>query len=66
MGDEQTNKVAYFKCLCISEHKLLANRLRADGYRIIQTKQNPALRKQADAFGIKMPFKVTNGVIEAL
>lgn len=66
MDDEETNKVAYFSCLCKSQHKLLAHKLRTESYTIIQTKHKPELRKRADAYGIKMPFKVTNGVVEAL
>lgn len=57
---------AYFKCLCRSSEKIRAKKLIEEGYVIKITKSNPEFMLEAKSYGLKMPFKVTDGVAEKL
>lgn len=51
--------IVYFRCLCKSQDKLWAKRLR-ETYRaeIRQTKNSPKHREEAKLYGLKLPFIV--------
>ena len=58
--------IAYFKCLCKTEHRLLAHRLKGQGYEIRDISKNPAWRKEALLYKVKYPFLVENGEAKEL
>lgn len=53
--------IAYFRCICKSADKLKAKQLREDGVEIRDIRQNPAWRKEAKQYGLRLPILVTNG-----
>lgn len=57
---------AYFKCICTTEQRLLANKLRREGYEVINLSKQRELRHEAKAYGVKLPFKVVDGVASEL
>lgn len=58
--------IAYFKCMCRASDKKHARVLRELGYEIRVVKRNPALLEEIKQYGLKMPFKVTNGKAEKI
>ena len=56
---------AYLRCLC-GRNKLLAKTLREQGYDVVVINMNPERKAEAASYKTRMPFKVTNGVIERL
>lgn len=56
---------AYFRCSC-GKNKLLIKRLKAEGYDVRVTNLNPEWKTEAASYRTRMPFKVTNGVVERL
>lgn len=57
--------IAYFKCLC-GQNKLLAKRLKDEGYEIRSVNLNRQWRDEALQYKIKLPFKVVNGKVMSL
>ncbi len=57
--------IIYAKCLCTSEHKIKAKKLNAE----VRLVSNPVWRKEAAEYmksGIKLPFKVEDGICTPL
>lgn len=59
--DCEVRMIAYFKCVCTTKHRLLAKRLRDEGFEIRITNRNPVHRKEAKDYGLRMPFVVVDG-----
>jgi prephenate dehydrogenase len=57
--------IGYIKCLCGS-NKLLARKLKEQGYDVRVVNLNPEYRKEAAAYKTKLPFTVENGIITKL
>lgn len=53
--------IVYFKCLCMSTDRIKAQQLKAEGHEIKVVDMNPQYRKEAKAYGVKLPFKVIDG-----
>ena len=58
-------KLAYLKCLC-GKNASLADTLITEGYTIKLINNHRANRLEALEYKTKLPFKVTNGVVEKL
>lgn len=58
--------IAYLKCKCKSKDRLLVNKLRSEGVEVRITKNNPTYKKEAQAYGARMPFTVDNGKVTEL
>jgi len=58
--------IAFFKCLCTAQSRLLANRLQGLGYEIRETRKNREWREEALTYKAKMPFTVNNGEVTEL
>lgn len=56
-------RLAFIKCTCKSDMRLLAARLKRDGYEVRLTDNNPTYRKQAKEYGATLPFLVIDGAI---
>lgn len=57
--------ILFMKCRC-GRNKLLAKQYAQQGYEIKYINLNPSWRKEAESYKTKLPFKVTNGVVERL
>lgn len=57
--------VAYFKCLCGDKRKK-AKQLESEGYEIRITNRNSEHRKEALSYKAKLPFKITNEIVEEI
>lgn len=49
--------VAYLKCAC-GRYKLLAKKLAEQGYEIRYVNMNPAWKKEAQLYNLRLPFIV--------
>ena len=51
-------KIAYYKCLCKSQHKLMAKQLSSQGIEVRVIKNNPEWRELAKQYNVALPFLV--------
>lgn len=59
--------IAYFKCLCQSKDRLLAQKLKDQGAEVIIVKGNSQLIATAQQYCLKLPFMVKDdGKAESL
>lgn len=56
-------KVAYLKCTCKSEDKILARQLQLQGYDVRIIKGNPKHSKEARKYNQPLPFIINGGAI---
>lgn len=56
-------KVAYVKCSCKFEDKMLISKLKREGFVVKQTKGNSIFKKEAEAYNANLPFLVVDGAV---
>lgn len=59
-------KIFFAKCLCTTEQRQLAIRLKQEGYSLRITDNDKAAKEEALTYNAKIPFTVDDGVVTEL